>query len=172
MKAVLLECCHHSCWSHLLTYCFSLGVYSRLEQGKSQGWSFLFRLSYRDDISNRQMTKRKLSEGWGLGGGWFAGFLPSTTRHDHIGDGSTILRKEISDERKRNVLSFSLQHSGAIRMCKTHADGFKVFWEAIQCNQYMISYSPYDFSSSWSDHVGIATLSHQLKQHSPSFYKV
>lgn len=29
--------------------------------------------------------KEQLSEGWGLGGGWFVRvFLPSMTRHDHI----------------------------------------------------------------------------------------
>jgi len=52
-------------------------------------------------------------------------------RHDHIID-DNILRKTVSDERELNVLLFSLQHSGAIRMRKTHTDGFKVFWEAIQ----------------------------------------
>lgn len=68
--------------------------------------------------------------------------------------------------------SSSLQHSGAIRMHGAHTDGFKVFWEVIQHDQYLIFYWPHGFLSLWSDHVGIAPPSHQLRLCLPSSYTV
>ena len=49
---------HVGLYDYFLTYCFSLGIYSQPEQGNSQEWFFLFRLSYWDDISNKQTNER------------------------------------------------------------------------------------------------------------------
>lgn len=152
---------------YFLTCCFSLGIQAEPEVGNNQEWFFLFRLIWMTSPTSKQM-KEQVSEGWGLGGGWFGVFCPSVTPHCPIDryQRSRILRKTV--QKRENYIwernKYLIIQSAAFWFHQNAWHPHRWLPGAVGCHSPWSMWwsSGHKHSSSWPGHTGTAPSTQAL----------